>query len=224
MKTLSDYFIQKLSHFASIKLGYVGDYWSAIQDCDIAIKLDPAFHKPYYRRAQALLKLKNKVMAKAAVEKFEQTFPMMAKDIENLYQNFEELEKEIGMNIVAQVSDDKAEYSEEDEDEDEGFAYDGDEEASSTGGVSESKSSDDIAKEGYVPDNSKEIENQVIIGFEQRYIGSMNDLTDIKEATFIGNDSRLIACGSDDGKVKILSIFLSVLINLKFCTLICYRL
>lgn len=35
----------------------------------------------------------------------------------------------------------------------------------------------------------------------QRYVGHCNIDTDIKEATFLGDDDSLVACGSDDGRV-----------------------
>lgn len=37
----------------------------------------------------------------------------------------------------------------------------------------------------------------------QRFIGQCNLQTDIKEAVFLGQGDRLVACGSDDGRVYI---------------------
>lgn len=38
---------------------------------------------------------------------------------------------------------------------------------------------------------------------QQRYIGQINLQTDIKECVFVGRGDRLVACGSDDGRVYI---------------------
>lgn len=36
---------------------------------------------------------------------------------------------------------------------------------------------------------------------EQRFVGQCNVITDIKEATFVGREGAVVACGSDQGRV-----------------------
>lgn len=36
---------------------------------------------------------------------------------------------------------------------------------------------------------------------EQRFVGQCNVITDIKEATFVGQEDAVVACGSDQGRV-----------------------
>ncbi|KAK9823623.1 hypothetical protein WJX72_004300 [[Myrmecia] bisecta] len=66
---------------AYLQRGWLGDGWCALQDCEAALRLDPAYLKAHYRRVQAIKALGQLQLANAAADQFMAQFPDHREDV-----------------------------------------------------------------------------------------------------------------------------------------------
>lgn len=159
---------------ALMKRKWRGDVYEALRDCKRALQLDPGYVKAHFRMARALFELELVQAAKDCLTEMKSRFPDHANNHSVMM-----MERDIDQALQTPQENHNNPRDQDDQ-----------------------SSKDHIDDLPYLSDKEHHWRSTTR-DYQERFVGTSNCKTDIKEACFFGADGKYIVAGSDDGNLFI---------------------